>query len=353
MCGICGSVGLADEGVIREMTALMAHRGPDGEGVRTFPSVDGRPPAALGHRRLSIIDPSERGAQPMSYAEGRYWITYNGELYNYRELRRELAREGFPFSTETDTEVLLAMYARYGEEMLARLNGMFAFAIWDAQDARLFLARDRLGVKPLYYAEHAGTFVFASEAKALLPAIGRPRMNMAALPEYLAFLWVPEPATLFEGVMKLPPGHCAAYDSDGMSVSEWWDLSFAPERAKERAWAAATREVVSGAIRRQMVSDVPLGSFLSGGLDSSAIVAEMTAAAGGTVSTYTVGFTQEDLSYDVVPDDLRYAREMATAFPIDYNERTVDPEVTALLPRLIWHMDEPIADPAAISAYLV
>ena len=334
------------------MTRLMAHRGPDGEGTHCFPSVDGSVPATLGHRRLSIIDPTPRGAQPMSYADGRYWITYNGELYNFKQLRKDLERDGFGFATETDTEVLLAMYARHGTDMLVRLNGIFAFAIWDAHRQALFLARDRLGVKPLYYSNNDGVLAFASEVKALLPVIGRPRMNTAALSEYLTFLWVPDPSTLFEGVLKLPPGHFATYDRGGMNIRQWWDMRFAPEAGDETDWASATREAIQSAVRRQMVSDVPLGSFLSGGLDSSAIVAEMAAAA-GTVSTYTIGFTKADLEYDVVPDDVSYSREIAKAFPIDYHERIVEPEVAELLPRLIWHMDEPIADPAAISAYLV
>jgi asparagine synthase (glutamine-hydrolysing) len=334
------------------MTRLMLHRGPDGEGVRCFPSVEGSVPAALGHRRLSIIDPTPRGAQPMSYADGRYWITYNGELYNFKQLRKDLRRDGFDFVTETDTEVLLAMYIRYGADMLDRLNGIFAFAIWDTHTQALFFARDRLGVKPLYYSNSDGVLAFASEVKALLPIIGHPRMNTAALSEYLTFLWVPDPTTLFEGVMKLAPGHCATYDREGLTISQWWDMRFAPENGNEEGWASATREAVQSAVRRQMVSDVPLGSFLSGGLDSSAIVAEMAAAA-GSVSTYTIGFTKEDLEYDVVPDDVRYSREIAKAFPVDYHERIIKPEVAELLPRLVWHMDEPIADPAAISAYLV
>lgn len=352
MCGICGCVGSADEATVGAMTRLMEHRGPDGEGVRCFPSVDGSLPAMLGHRRLSIIDPSERGAQPMPCSQQRYWITYNGELYNFLELRQQLESEGLRFRTETDTEVLLEMYVRHGPGMLGRLNGIFAFGVWDTREQSLFLARDRLGVKPLYYTQQDGLLTFASEVKALLPVIGRVSMNVAALSEYLTFLWVPDPATLFEGVMKLAPGHYAIYDRGKLTVQQWWDMQFAPEDATENLWASRTREAVESSVRRQMVSDVPLGSFLSGGLDSSAIVAEMAAAA-GSVSTYTVGFTKEDLAYDVVPDDIRYSREIAEAFPVDYHERIVEPDVTELLPRLIWHMDEPIADPAAISAYLV
>src|SRR5947209_7034349 len=193
MCGICGMVGGAERQTIRTMTRVMHHRGPDGEGVRCFPSRHGSVPAALGHRRLSIIDPTPRGAQPMSYADERYWITYNGELYNFRELRRELEFDGLRFTSETDTEVVLAMYARHGIDMLDRLRGIFAFAIWDTEAQTLFLARDRLGVKPLYWTQHDGGLYFASEIKALLPAVGRPRMRSEVVADYLTFLWVPDP----------------------------------------------------------------------------------------------------------------------------------------------------------------
>src|ERR1700730_2442324 len=274
MCGICGSAGQANEQALLAMTRLMAHRGPDGEGVRAFPSVDGSMPAGLGHRRLSIIDPTPRGGQPMPYADSGCWITYNGELYNCRQLRYDLERDGFRFATETDTEVMLAMYVRHGAEMLQHLNGIFAFGIWDTRQQVLFLARDRLGVKPLYYSNSGGVLAFASEVKALLPIVGRPKMNIGALSEYLTFLWVPDPMTLFEGVMKLPPGYCATYDHEGLATRQWWDMHFAPEDGGQEDWASATRDAVQGAVRRQMVSDVPLGSFLSGGLDSSAIVAE-------------------------------------------------------------------------------
>jgi asparagine synthase (glutamine-hydrolysing) len=341
-----------DEELTRRMTDLMQHRGPDGGGVRVFDSPDGELSAALGHRRLSIIDPSERGAQPMSFAEGRYWITYNGELYNFKELRAELESEGFRFRSDCDTEVLLAMYARHGADMVERLNGIFAFAIWDSEQRELFLARDRLGVKPLYYAERDGRFCFASEVKALLAALPPPSLNRTVLEEYLTFLWVPDPDTMFEGIFKLPPGHCAFYSRDGLRIREYWDMTFSPEQRSEEEWTGAVHDVVHQSIRRQMVSDVPLGGFLSGGIDSSAIVAEMAATA-GKISTYTVGFTKEDLDYDIVPDDLRYAREVGAAFGVDYNERIMQPDVVDLLPRLVWHMDEPVADPAAISTYLI
>jgi asparagine synthase (glutamine-hydrolysing) len=337
---------------MQSMASMLAHRGPDGDGVRVFPSEDGSPPAALGHRRLSIIDPSPRGAQPMSYARGRYWITYNGELYNFKELRRELERDGLAFVTECDTEVLLAMYARHGTAMLAHLNGIYAFAIWDTATGTAFLARDRLGVKPLYWTKHEGALYFASEAKALLCAVPRPRLRRDAVADYLTFLWVADPDTLFDGIFKLPAGHFATFDGRDLLIRQYWDMSFAPEEDSAERFAEMVQSEVDASVRRQMVSDVPLGSFLSGGIDSSAIVASM-AAVDDEVTTYTIGFDNDDLRHDIVPDDLKYARQVASQFAVDYHEEVLTPEVVDLLPKLIWHMDEPIADPACISAYLV
>jgi asparagine synthase (glutamine-hydrolysing) len=351
MCGICGFAGGADDALVRAMTEMLHHRGPDGDGVRCFASEAGRPPAALGHRRLAIIDPTPRGAQPMSYGDGRFWITYNGELYNYRELRRMLDQQGFGFHSECDTEVLLAMYARDGVKMLDSLNGIFAFAIWDAERGELFLARDRLGVKPLYYATADGVFYFASEVKALLPALSTPRLRHDSVADFLTFLWVPDPSTMFEGIHKLPAGHYATWAAGSLDIQEYWDMSFAPEARPESEWVEEVRQKVAESVRRQMVSDVPLGSFLSGGLDSSTVVAEM--ASNGPVTTYTVGFSGEDLAHEIVPDDLRYSRQIAAEFDIDYHERILEPEVTALLPKLVWHMDEPVADPAGITTFLI
>jgi asparagine synthase (glutamine-hydrolysing) len=353
MCGTCGSVGVADEALISRMNAVQAHRGPDGDGAKLFPSGNGDVPAALGHRRLAIIDVSPKGAQPMPYADGRYWITYNGELYNFKELRAELAAEGLSFRSECDTEVLLAMYARHGEEMLGRLNGIFAFAIWDTERHELFLARDRLGVKPLYYAQHDGSLFFASEAKALLTALPSPSLDHRALLDYLTFLWVPDPDTLFQGISALLPGHWATYSHRALKVVQYWDMRFAPDQdPTSESWVERTRDTVQAAVRRQMVSDVPLGSFLSGGVDSGAVVAAMRDEF-PEVTTYTVGFSQEDLAYEIVPDDLRYARELATEFELDYHERILHPEIVDLLPKLVWHLDEPVADPAAITTYLI
>jgi asparagine synthase (glutamine-hydrolysing) len=352
VCGICGFAGRADDELVNTMTSQLGHRGPDGYGTRSFPSIDGGVPASLGHRRLSILDPGPRGAQPMCTPDGRYWITYNGEIYNFRELRGGLEREGRRFRTTCDTEVVLAMYERHGPDMLGWLNGIFAMAIWDTEQRRLFLARDRLGVKPLYHAERGSALYFASEVKALLPALPHPSLRRDALADYLTFLWVPDPDTLFEGIYKLAPGHYATFSGERLEVTQYWDMSFAPERRPETEWAEVLRDEVGAAIRRQMVSDVPLGSFLSGGIDSSAIVAEMTRAS-GRITTFTVGASEQDLEHEIVPDDVRYARLMASRHGVDYHELTLESDVVALLPKLIWHLDEPVADPAAISTYLI
>jgi asparagine synthase (glutamine-hydrolysing) len=345
-------VGTADREVIEAMTRLMAHRGPDGEGVHCFPSIDGSLPAALGHRRLSIIDTSERGAQPMCDASGRFWLTYNGEIYNFRGLRGELEHDGHRFRSTSDTEVLVELFARHGAAALERLNGIFAFAVWDSLAGTLFLARDRLGVKPLYYAQRGERLYFASEIKALLPALESPRMRHDVLADYLTFLWVPDPDTMFDGVFKLPPGHWATFADGRLTIRSWWDMSFAPEQRSESEWSAMVGDAVSAAVTRQRVSDVPLGSFLSGGLDSSAIVAEL-ARTGERPITYTVGYSAEDLAHDVVPDDVRYSRLLARQLDVDYHEQTLEPDVAELLPKLVWHMDEPVADPAALSSYLI
>jgi asparagine synthase (glutamine-hydrolysing) len=238
--------------------------------------------------------------------------------------------------------------------MLSWLNGIFAFAIWDAHAGRLFLARDRLGVKPLYYAQRGDLLVFGSEIKALLPALPKPCLHTAGVADFLTFLWVPDPDTLHDGVHQLPAGHCATFEAGRLRTRQYWDMSFDVDLSRHPdEWRDDVRRTVSKAIRRQMVSDVPIGSFLSGGIDSSAIVAEMSAATDGRVPTYTVGFSAEDLGSEIVPDDVRYARQVSEIFDTDYHERVLEPAVVDLLPQLMWHLDEPIADPAAITTYLI
>jgi asparagine synthase (glutamine-hydrolysing) len=348
MCGICGTVGRASPAELDAMTDSMMHRGPDGRGVVVF---DGEPPAGLGHRRLAILDPTPAGAQPMGFGD-RWWITYNGELYNFRELRRGLENDGEFFESECDTEVLLRMFVTHGPRMLDFLNGIFAFAVWDNLEKRLFLARDRLGVKPLYHTNINGCFAFASELRALLPLIGTASLDETALADFLTFLWVPDPKTAFKRIFKLPPGHFAWFDSDGLRVEQYWDLHFAPEERSEDEWRALLAEAVTASVQQQMISDVPLGSFLSGGVDSSAIVAAMSQG-GSRVSTHTVGFSKADLEHEIVPDDVQYARRVGQLLATDYHETILRPDVLELLPQTVWHLEEPVADPAAISTYLI
>ena len=358
------------------MLASIEHRGRDDEGVWIAPSVDaaGRR-ACLGHRRLSIIDTSEAGHQPMQYADGRYSVTFNGEIYNYRELRRELERLGRRFRTDCDTEVLLAAYAEWGTSSLARLNGMFAFALWDAHREELIIARDRLGIKPLYYAFGSAdengangraadatkvdgqSFIFASEIKAILATgLVERALDAEALNQYLTFLWTPDPHTIFRGIYKLPPAHVLTWRAGEVCVREWWDVSFdeIEEGHGEEWWRERVLETLGRVVGMEMVADVPLGAFLSGGVDSSSIVALMNRHSDGRrVSTYTVGIEQEDLRYDIIPDDARWARQVGKLLDTDYHELMLRPDVCDLLPKLVYHMDEPVADPAVITSYLV
>ncbi len=347
-------MGVAEPGIIDSMCSALAHRGPDGHGVALFPRDERASiPAALGHRRLAIIDPTPAGAQPMSYADGRYWITYNGELYNFAELRRGLERDGFRFRSHCDTEVLLAAYARRGPAMLEELNGIFAFAIWDAEREELFLARDPMGVKPLYLTERGGSLYFASEASALLKATGPASIDEEALASYLTFLWVPDPATMLAGIEKLPPGHCATYRDGELRIRPYYEVEFNPDYGRsEESFIEEVRETVQQAVRRQMVSDVPLGAFLSGGVDSGAVVATMKEDV-EHVDTYTVGWSSGDLSHEISHDDLPWARRLGKQLGVGYHEQILKPDIVELLPQLVSHMDEPIADPAAITTYLI
>jgi asparagine synthase (glutamine-hydrolysing) len=361
MCGIAGIIGVDPEAKIGAMLESIRHRGRDDEGVWTSRKVqDSERRATLGHRRLSIIDTSEAGHQPMLSPDGRFALTFNGEIYNYRELRRELKSKGRAFSTDTDTEVLLAAFAEWGAECLPRLNGMFAFAVWDERERTLTLARDRLGIKPLYYArsKKGDAFLFASEAKAVLASgLVQPALDLEGLNQYLTFLWTPDPFTLFEGVRKLPPAHVLTLrdGADEMSISEWWDVSFdeIEEGRSEEWWRDSILETMNRVVGMEMVSDVPLGSFLSGGIDSSVIVALMkNHSAGRRVSTYTIGIEADDLRYDIIPDDVVWARRVGQLLDTDYHETMLKPDVAELLPKLVYHMDAPVID-MAIPSYVV
>lgn len=351
MCGIAGFFGnnFADrEIILKKMTDIIAHRGPDDEG-HYFDQK-----AALGFRRLAIID-LVTGHQPMSNENESIWIVFNGEIYNYKEIRLLLERKGHRFHTSSDTEVIIHSYEEWGLECLQHFNGMFAFALWDKNNNRSFIARDRLGVKPLYFAQRGEHLVFASEIKSLLqfPGINR-EVDLQALDAYMSFLWVPEPHTLFKDIYKLESGHYLIYQNNTITTKPYWKLDCDVEVEKnESYWIEKIRTSLKFSVEKRLISDVPLGAFLSGGIDSTSIVALMNQINGNAISTYTIGFDKNDLKNDVVQSDLEYSRYAAKFLNVNYHEIIVNPNVVELLPKLIWHMDEPIADPAAITTYLV
>jgi asparagine synthase (glutamine-hydrolysing) len=327
------------------MTRLLTHRGPDDEGFYFAGAL------GLGHRRLSILDLSERGHQPMSTADGRFVIAYNGEIYNYLELRKDLEADGYVSRTETDTEIILALYARMGAKCLQHLNGMFALAIWDSAERTLFLARDRVGIKPLYYAETADGIMFASEIKSLLASQRlSARVLTRNIDTYLTFGYVPGVETLFQGVLKVLPGQWLQINPDGIKSDSYWDLCYAPNlRRNPQKTAEELRELLLDAMRIHLRSDVPVGVFLSGGLDSSATVALLTEAGHRNLKTFSVAH-QAGAQYDETP----YARLVADRFQTDHHVLYIDPnQFLECIPRFIWHMDEPVAEAPALAFYLI
>lgn len=330
-----------------QMRETLRHRGPDDAGM--WLSDDGR--AGLAHRRLSILDLSEAGRQPMHDAEEKTWITFNGEIYNFKELRAELEQRGHRFFSATDTEVLLAAYREWKEDCLNRLNGMFAFALFDNQSKQLFLARDRVGKKPLYYALAGDRFLFASEAKALLqdPEVSR-GIDLRALNFFLAYGFVPGDLSIFRGIRKLPPAHAMTVDlASGRSRCwrYWWLPGPARERLDEEDILAELESLLENAVRIRLRSDVPLGVFLSGGLDSSLVVALMSRVSSRPVETFTIGFEETD------QDERGYANIVARHFGTRHHELVIRPDVLQILPQLARQFDEPFADPSLIPTYYV
>jgi len=365
MCGISGVVNCGDRETLTRMTEVQAHRGPDDSGLWEKKFPDGTY-VGLGSRRLAILDLSPLGHMPMSNEERTIWITYNGEIYNFPELRREFELKGHRFISHTDTEVLLHLYEQEGPDCVKRLNGMFAFAICDLRSGTptLFMARDHFGVKPFYYFHEGERFALASEIKALLQVPGiEAELDPASLHQYLTFLWVPDPKTMFRRIFKLPAGHYAILRNGELKVTQYWDLTFPPAcQTYTRSEADLTADVrwrFRRSVEAQMVSDVPIGAFLSAGLDSSSIVAMMCGAAtrGATVRqpvrTYTITFPRKYRVGETTLDDPEVATRLARQLGCENQRIVVEPDVMELLPRLVWHMDEPTADPAIIPAYLV
>jgi len=341
MCGIVG-FSWKDEQLVRRMGHVLAHRGPDQHGVFLDKDV------SLGHQRLSIIDLSENGRQPMSNEDGAVWVTYNGEIYNYRELRDFLEGKGHQFRSQCDTEVIVHAYEEFGPECVRHFNGMFAFAIWDRKNKQLVLARDRLGIKPLYYYHQGRRFLFASEIKAILqdPKVER-EVDLQSLVQYIGFEFVPSPRTIFQHVQKLPAGHYLVYRDGETKMSQYWDLRFSETTNTIRDYEERLLDVLSDSVRKRLISDVPLGVFLSGGLDSSTVVSLMHRCKVDPLQTFSLGY--EDPSFS----ELDYARVMAKEVNSIHRELIIDPITPELIEKAAWHLDEPMTDLSTIPFYLI
>lgn len=347
MCGIAGSVRnlLGDNPmtILDGMNDVMLHRGPDMGEVYCDESI------GLCHRRLSIIDLSEDGRQPMCSADGRFVIVFNGEIYNFLELRKELEGKGYQFRTRTDTEVLLNAYIEYGPASLEKVNGMFAYTIWDKVEKKLFAARDRIGKKPLYYFSHEGRFAFASEIKSLLaiPSI-QPEIDITAFADYLKYLFVPHPKSIYKHIFKLPPGHYLLYADGNLQIKEYWDIDFSQQSIRnEKEIEEELLQLIKESVECRLLSDVPLGAFLSGGVDSSGIVALMSRFSSSPVTTCTIGFNDKALN------EAEYAKEFAQSLHADHHEYYVQDEPSKIIKKLVWHFDEPFADSSMVPTYYV
>lgn len=349
MCGICGKVchgkdGRVDAGILRSMASAINHRGPDDEGIYVKGSV------GLAHKRLSILDLSPAGHQPMTNEDGSVWIVFNGEIYNFLDLKDDLEKRGHTFISRTDTETIIHLYEEKGVACVEDLRGMFAFALWDEKRHRLFCARDRAGKKPLVYAQTKDGLLFASEIKSLLrdPGIGR-TLDVRAIHHYLTYQYVPGPRSIFTSIKKLPPAHILIYERGNLRIERYWTLSY---RQKLRLssleeYGECFRELFQDAVKVRLRSDVPLGAFLSGGIDSSLVVAVMSRLMNQPVKTFSIGFQEK--TYDELP----YARRIAEKYQTDHHEFTVKPDALSILPHLVWHYDEPFADSSAIPTYYV
>jgi asparagine synthase (glutamine-hydrolysing) len=351
MCGICGMFSYSsgtpvDVEVLDAMLHTIVHRGPDDSGTCIDRDL------GLGSRRLSIID-LPGGRQPIANEDGTITVVFNGEIYNYRELAERLRRRGHRFATASDTETIVHLYEEYGDDLVRELRGMFSFALWDARHRRLLLARDRLGIKPLYYTERAGELVFGSEIKAILrhPAVTS-ALDLQALSDFVSLRYVPAPRTMFAGIKALPPGHLLTCDRGGTVLRPYWSLSFEGDlvRRSEYEYVHRLSELLRESVRLHLVSDVPFGAFLSGGVDSSTIVALMTEILEQPVRTFSVGFEGRAAAYSELP----YARLVAQQYETDHHEVMLTPEhFPELARKVIWHLDQPIGDEATIPNYVV
>ncbi|WNM63986.1 asparagine synthase (glutamine-hydrolyzing) [Candidatus Nitrospira neomarina] len=347
MCGICGIFNVwsgepVHHAMIERMADTLVHRGPDDAGYY----VTG--PIGLGHRRLSIID-LEGGHQPMANEDQSVWVVFNGEIYNFQSLHHDLVRKGHQFKTWSDTEVIVHAYEEYGEECFQFFRGMFAIALWDGSKKKLVLARDRVGKKPLYYLVDKDQVAFASEMKAILTVPGvKKEIDLQALSDYFSLLYVPAPKSINKAIRKVQPGHFVRITEKGVEEKEYWDLHFDPNpHRREDEWEERLMDALKEATQLRLISDVPLGAFLSGGIDSSAVVGLMSLLTGKPVQTSSIGFVEEEFN------ELEYAREIANRFKADHHEVIVKPDAAHILEKLVWFYDEPFADSSAIPTYYV
>ena len=350
IAGICNFQGIPlQKDQIQAMITTLNHRGPDDEGIFLSGSIspNSRAQAGLGHKRLSIID-LKTGHQPMSNEDGTVWIVHNGEVYNFPDLRNELIQKGHRFRTHSDTETIIHLYEEMGTSCVNRLRGMFAFAIWDTRKERLFIARDRVGKKPVNYFYDGKTFYFGSEIKAILACGIKKEPDPASLHRYLTYGYTPSPDTMFKDVKKLPPAHILIYDKNGVKTERFWKLSYTPKKKMSFSECEERIEdLISECVRIRLRSDVPLGVFLSGGVDSSTVAAFMSEATTTPIKTFTIGFQDADFS------EVKFARQVAERLGTEHHEFTVKPEALKILPKLVWHYNEPYGDSSCIPTYYV
>ena len=349
MCGITGIINWGDEIVLNKITSIIEHRGPDDSGTKWFPYTN----SGLGHRRLSIIDLSPLGHQPMCNDSGTLWITFNGEIYNYKEIRHELTVIGHKFKSHSDTEVIIKAYEQWGVESLNKLNGMYAFAIYDTESKKLFGARDRAGIKPFYYSKKGDSLIFGSEIKSIL-ASGFVTTEVDYDAMYTPIHYQIAPKTGFKNISKLLPGNYFIFENGELEVKPYWEINPTEDHnIREDDAIHKLDSLLQSATEYQMVADVPVGLLLSGGLDSSIIAALMVKNTNKEIKSFTIKFHQDDLKLQGNVDDSYYAKQVAKKCGFKHIEILLESDVVDLLPKMIWHLDEPLADPSAINTYLI
>ncbi|MCK5529412.1 MAG: asparagine synthase (glutamine-hydrolyzing), partial [Kiritimatiellae bacterium] len=343
MCGICG-FNWKDKKLIKSMNDVIQHRGPDQDGVYCCKDI------SFGHRRLSIIDLSEHGRQPMFNEDKTICMVFNGEIYNYEELKPQLIALGHKFISDSDSEVIIHAYEEYGIDVLDKLRGMFAFSIWDSKKELMFLARDRIGIKPLYYYHKGDKFLFGSEIKSILEDATVPRVvNLQAMYDYIGFEFVPAPQTMFKDIYKVPAGHYLILKGDQLEMKQYWDMSLVPaqEELSFEESVEREKEELEYAVKSHLMSDVPLGVFLSGGLDSSALVAMMRKHITGPLKTFTIGYNDKTFS------EVEYAKQVADYFDTEHHVLILDKLKPDYVEKALWHLDEPMTDLSAVPLFLL